>query len=86
MPLVQGIIFGFVTLLIVGAVNMPAPWDVLAVFLGTLLGYLLAADEQRDRRQRRIDQEAAQQERQARLIADAIAEREARQRLGEFNH
>lgn len=81
------IITTFVALLLWGAIqNSPEAlkYIVPGVLIGLVWAFLTRDSE--DDETRRIRQEAAKQERQARLIADAIAEREARQQLGEFSN
>lgn len=84
MKVIKAIIWATVFTVATAGLGAGEAITLLVCVVGGTVGYVTEKWDQEDRRQRYIDQEAAKQERQARLIADAIAEREARQQLGEF--
>jgi hypothetical protein len=84
MKAVQAIIFAFIAVYICGDLNVPAPWDVIAVGVSACVGYLIRAINDQDEREALAQAALARDQRQARLNADAAAERDARQQLGEF--
>lgn len=84
MKIVKAILWGFIAAIVVGALTQDTLIVTAAIAFGAAVGYGDELMNQDNRRHEQARQAAARQERQARLIADAIAEREARQRLGEF--
>lgn len=84
--MLRGLLVGFTLALAVGGLTHAGTTVVDATFvIGFVLGAIASVTERQEAQRTRVNQLAARQERQARLIADAIAERDARQQLGEYN-
>jgi hypothetical protein len=85
MKVIKAIIWASVFGFVAGGLGAGETICAVALILGAIVGYGTEKQDQEEKEQRRVNQLAAQQERQARLIADAIAERDVRQQSGEYN-